>query len=271
MFRTMVQQCFFNLERTTLVKLQGTCLYSPTYLPKSLLFTCLLQVGPVVYVALLLWLPKMDWWTIKHQRSFQNGLVSGALKAPESWFNNASWGYWLTKLAFRTYFTFQGISLRSYLSSLYWICSDAETLPLSNCDLPLSFCFPIQEKTFSVHLINLQTMKTIPAADQKIFNERTNKWRRNPISVQRSVQNDSRFTCFTKLPATICQKASLCVLFERSPVWGGKPYQGDESNCDKFAASSCIQLIRTKLYSLYMPALIKNSLSGSSKSPCDMF
>lgn len=40
---------------------------------------------------------------------------------------------------------------------------------------------------------------------------------------------------------------SLGVSFQYTPGRGGTPYRGDVSNCDKFAVSSCIELISTQI------------------------
>lgn len=89
-----------------------------------------------------------------------------------------------------------------------------------------------------------------------------------------AVKNDARVACFTRLATTICQTAywdSLSVLFECTPGRGGTPYQGDVSNCDKFAGSSCIELISAQMIFSLHACLIKKSLSGFSKSPFDVF
>lgn len=88
------------------------------------------------------------------------------------------------------------------------------------------------------------------------------------------MKNDARVACFTRLATTICQTAywdSLSVLFECTPGQGGTPYHGDVSNCDKFAGSSCIELISTQMIFSLHACLIKKSLSGFSKSLFDVF
>lgn len=74
--------------------------------------------------------------------------------------------------------------------------------------------------------------------------------RRTSRGVRGIVKNDSRAACFSRLATTICQTAywdSLSVSFEYTPGRGGTPYRGDVSNCDKFAVSSCNELISTQI------------------------